>query len=85
MTDIASLVQKQIGKQVEITFEPTDDNRSYHVSSNKISEILNFYPEFTVEDAVVDLLDAFKSRKLSDPLNNSSYFNIRRMKEINLV
>ena len=85
VTDLALLVQKKIGKRVEITFEPTDDNRSYHVSSNKISEILNFYPEFTVEDAVVDLLDAFKSRKLSDPLNNSSYFNIRRMKEINLV
>lgn len=82
---------KQIGKIVaklvdgcELEIVPTNDNRSYHVSSEKISQELGFVPLRTLEDAVRDLIAAFEQGKLPDSLENKRYFNIKTMKELNL-
>ena len=64
---------------------PSNDDRSYHVSSKKISNILGFVPNFTIQDAVVDIKRAFEKKLFKDPLSNEMYFNIKRMKSINLV
>ena len=79
---LAEFVVQSIGVDVSIKRTETDDNRSYHVSSNKIHDIISFKPQKTVTDAINDLKLAFENQILKDPLNNPMYFNIKRMKEI---
>ena len=55
----------------------TDDNRSYHISSKKIKNLLGFKTQFTIEDAVRDLKEAFEKKVFEDTLNNDLYFNIK--------
>jgi nucleoside-diphosphate-sugar epimerase len=85
VNELAEDVKKVIGNDVKIFNSKSDDNRSYHVSSKKISEILNFKTKFTVRDAVSDLQDAFKNKLLTNTFNNENYFNIKRMQSINLT
>lgn len=85
--DIAEMVKKQVQKKrpVEIAVESTDDNRSYHVSSEKIKKELDFVPEHSIEDAVEDLVSAFEKGYLPNSLSDARYFNIKTMKDCNLV
>jgi nucleoside-diphosphate-sugar epimerase len=84
INDIAKMVQNVIGSHVDIVRESTNDNRSYHVSSDKIKRELGFSPQHSIEDAVRDLKAAFDAGKIENPMDNEMYFNIRRMKAINL-
>jgi nucleoside-diphosphate-sugar epimerase len=83
--DIARMVQKVVGQDVDIIVTPTDDNRSYHVSSEKISKEFGFVPQHTIEDAVRELKDAFEKGLIPDSMNCPMYFNIKRMQQINLL
>lgn len=83
--EIAKLVRKNLeDSSVEIVVEPVKDQRSYHVNSDKISDILRWRPKHDVHDAVSSLLVAFKTGKIRDPMNNSAYYNIKKMQELNL-
>jgi len=64
---------------------PTADNRSYHISSEKIKNQLGFTARYTIRQAVEDLVQAFKVGDLTDSLENELYFNIRRMQSLKLV
>ena len=59
-------------------------NRSYHVSSEKIKEVLGFETKYTVKDAVLDLKNAFEKKLLTNTFNDEFFFNIKRMNNINL-
>ena len=82
--DLANVTKKIIGEDVILETTPTDDNRSYHISSRKITEILNFKTKFTVQDAVIDLKKAFDEKLLVNSLENEMYFNIKRMQSYQL-
>ncbi len=82
--DIASMVQRVVGPEVPIKTVPTDDNRSYHVSSKKIKQELNFSPQHTIEDAIRDLKKAFGQNRIPNPMTDDRYYNIKTMKAINL-
>jgi len=85
VSQIANMVKDVIGDpNVVIATEPTDDNRSYHVSSEKIKKELGFIPVHTIEDAVKDLITAFKEGKLPNSMTEDKYFNIKVMKTLNL-
>ncbi|MEK7233786.1 MAG: SDR family oxidoreductase [Elusimicrobiota bacterium] len=79
---VKTIVEKEFpGKApIEIVTSPTDDLRSYHVSSGKITRDLGFAPKRTVEDAIRDLCLAFKAGKLPDSLTDPRYFNVKVMK-----
>jgi nucleoside-diphosphate-sugar epimerase len=81
---LAGLVKKRLGDQVMIETKESNDNRSYHISSEKIKKILNFSTSFTVEDAINDLKNAFDKKLFHDPLNNIKYYNIKLMNSIKL-
>ncbi|HIM73178.1 MAG TPA: SDR family NAD-dependent epimerase/dehydratase, partial [Alphaproteobacteria bacterium] len=57
VTDIAetarAVVQRELPdrEHIEIETTPTDDTRSYHISSAKIARELGFNPKWTIEDA----------------------------------
>ncbi len=87
--DIANMVKTTLsrkvdGREIEIETVPTDDNRSYHISSALIEKELGFVPRHTIEDAVADLVEAFEEGKLPDSMENSRYFNIKLMQEVDL-
>jgi nucleoside-diphosphate-sugar epimerase len=82
--NIATKVKNIVGEDVMLKTTPTDDNRSYHISSDKIKKQLDFSPMFGVEDAIRDLKSAFEKKLLPDSLSDDVYFNIKRMEKIKL-
>jgi nucleoside-diphosphate-sugar epimerase len=81
---IAEMVRENVGNGVEIMTTPTDDNRSYHVSSELIKRELGFVPRHSIEDAVASLATAFAAGKISDPMENPIYYNVKLMQDIEL-
>jgi nucleoside-diphosphate-sugar epimerase len=85
VAEIAELVKKSFGNEnIEIEVVPTNDNRSYHVSSDKIKRELGFTPKHTIEHAISDLKEAFEKKLVTDPFNNEIYYNIKQMQGIGL-
>ena len=82
--ELAILVDDIFSNQLKVESFTTDDNRSYHISSEKIKKILNFEPKYTISDAIKDLKFAFQNNLLQNSLNNPIYFNIEQLKKINL-
>ena len=82
---LANIVRTVIGKDVKLKVVPTNDNRSYHISSEKIKKILGFESKFTINDAVNDLKNAFADGFLPNSLHDEKYFNIKRMQSIKLI
>ena len=86
--DIAKIAKRVVQEEfpekgdIPIVTTPTDDIRSYHVNSDKITRVLGFRPKRTIEDAVRDLCVAFKTGKLPKSMDDTFYFNVRRLKEI---
>ncbi len=85
VNELASSVKSVIGNDVIIKHVPTDDNRSYHVSSKKIWNELGFKANYNIEDAVKDLKNAFEKKILNNCLDDINYFNIKKMQNINMV
>ena len=82
--EIAEKVREEIGPRVEIVVTPTDDHRSYHVSSERIRRDLGFAARRTVENAIVDLRDAFASGRVPNSMTDDRYYNIKRMQALRL-
>ncbi|MBT4727265.1 MAG: SDR family oxidoreductase [Bacteroidetes bacterium] len=84
VAEIADMVKNVVGDQVDIITTPSDDHRSYHISSEKIKQELGFEPKHSLEDAVNDLKNAFAKGLIPDSLENDRYFNVKRMQNIEL-
>lgn len=82
--DIAEMVRKTVDPKLPIKTTPTDDNRSYQVSSKKVKKELGFVPKHTIEEAIVDLKNAFKEGKIPNPMDDIRYYNIKIMQAIHL-
>lgn len=85
INEIAEMVKKSFDeKEITIEVVPTDDNRSYHVSSEKIKNELGFTPKRTIQDAIRDLKKAFEKNMVAEPFRNQLYYNIKQMQQIGL-
>lgn len=82
--EIAEKVKKHVGEHVQIKTTPTDDLRSYHISSQKIADELGFKPKKTIDDAIVDLIAAFKKGLVPNSMTDEHYYNIKLMQKVNL-
>ena len=82
---LALMVQKNIKKKVELEYSESDDNRSYHINSDKIRTTLDFNPKKNIDEAIKDLITAFDKNILSNTFENEEYFNIKKMQKMNLV
>jgi nucleoside-diphosphate-sugar epimerase len=88
IADLARAVKKVVEQEfpekgeIGIVTTPSDDNRSYHVNSDKVSRVLGFAPKRTIEDAVRDLCRAFRAGKLPNSFEDDWYYNVRTMKKI---
>ena len=84
VNELAADVKEIIGEDIKIINTKSDDNRSYHVSSQKIKEVLGFETKYTVKDAVKDLKDAFEKKILTNTFDDELFFNIKRMNNLKL-
>ncbi|MCG3203765.1 MAG: UDP-glucose 4-epimerase [Elusimicrobia bacterium] len=82
--DIANMVKQVVGGDLSIEVKPTDDNRSYHISSEKIRRELGFVPKKTIKDAIQDLVNAFKAGKIPNSMTDKRYYNIKTMQALDL-
>ena len=69
---------------IQITTTPSNDNRSYHVSSRKILEKLGWKPRRSIEDAVRGLCQAFKDGRFKDSMSDESFVNVKVIKKLGL-
>tara|TARA_Y100000294_G_scaffold132006_1_gene124412 strand:- start:368 stop:1348 length:981 start_codon:yes stop_codon:yes gene_type:complete len=83
--ELANIVKKIVGEDVVLKTTQSNDNRSYHISSNKIKKVLDFNFNFTITNAVEDLILAFEKKLFNSPLSNEKYFNIKTMNKIQMV
>jgi dTDP-D-glucose 4,6-dehydratase len=70
--------------EVPIVTTPSDDPRSYHISSEKIRQELGFVPKRTIEDGARDLVGAFQAGRIPNPMTDVRYYNIQMMKAVRL-
>ena len=82
--ELAEMVRSNVGDDVALETVPTDDNRSYQISSAKIARELGFTAGHTIDEAVRDLVAAFRAGKLPDSMQDPRYFNIKMMQKIDL-
>lgn len=80
---VRTIVMKEFPEKGDIKIEKTstDDNRSYHICSDKIAKKLGFVPKKTIEDAVKDLCQAFKKGLLPNSLSDDEYYNVKCLKK----
>jgi len=72
---------QELGK-IDVVTTPSNDNRSYHINSEKIRQRTGFQPKFSVADAVTDLCKAFKAELLPNSISHDRYYNVRTLKAI---
>lgn len=84
VTEIAEAVQKEIDPQIPIEHVETNDLRSYRIDSSKILAKVGFAPDLKVNDAISELKSKFVEFESSNPLEDSRYINILKMKELKL-
>jgi nucleoside-diphosphate-sugar epimerase len=85
LMELAGIVKDVVGPALAVDVEPTDDLRSYHVSSKKIKAELGFVARHTIDEAVRGLADAMRDGRLPASMTDSRYFNIKRMQEAKLA
>lgn len=83
VADIAQMVGRVVG-ETKIVTQPTDDNRSYHISSEKIRRELGYEPKRSIEAAAKDLLEAFKAGRIPNSFDDIRYYNIKTMQAVHL-
>lgn len=82
LLDIGRAVQAVVGG--EMVIQDVIDQRSYRVDSKKIKDELGFAPEYSISEAIGSIGAAFRKGYLTDPLANPNYYNIKKMRELNL-
>ena len=70
LQEIAEMTRQVVGESVEIVTTPTDDLRSYHISSEKIKQELGFVPAHTIKQAIADLVTAFQTNQIPNALTD---------------
>jgi len=84
---VRAIVSREMPELGAIALEtvPSNDTRSYHVSSERIKRELGWSPQRTIEDAVVDLCGAFGTGRIPDPLNDIRYYNVKTIQASGLA
>ena len=80
---VKTVVQEEFPEKGEIPIVtiPSNDTRSYRITSDKIATKLGFEPKRTIEDAVRDLCKAFREGKLPNSMTDERYFNVKMLKK----
>jgi len=84
--DIAHKIKSILEKmkiEVKIEIKPVIDERSYHISSKKIKERLNFVPKHSLDEGIKEVVEMFKLGIIKH-WDEPQYHNIKTMKLLDL-
>ena len=90
LDELAEIVRTVVAREmpahgeVVVEREPADDRASYCISSERLRRELGFVPRRGVEDAVLDLVRAFRAGLLPDALADPRYYNVRTLQSRDL-
>ena len=80
--EIAETIQHVLNGELELTIGPARaDERSYHVSSERIAKELGFGMKKTIRDAIVDIMNAYRAGWWVNP-EDPIYHNVQQMKSM---
>jgi nucleoside-diphosphate-sugar epimerase len=84
---VKRVVEKEFPERAPIAIDVTesDDKRSYHINSDKIRRELGFRTEYTIEDAVRDLCQAFRKGLLPSSFEDDNYYNVKKLKALKVA
>ena len=77
---LAERIRDEVNPALPIRVVPTEDRRSYHLSSAKTSRVLGFTPRRSLSEAIRELRKAFGSGLVPDP-DAAHYRNVRFMQQ----
>jgi nucleoside-diphosphate-sugar epimerase len=89
VSDLAALAREVVEREapglgpIGLEAVPTDDKRSYRISSERILRKLGFKTRRTIAQGMADLVEAFAQGKVRDP-KEARYHNIRTMQAAGL-
>lgn len=84
LLETALMVANIVDKEVRVNVEESRDPRSYHVNSDKITRVLGWKPQRSIEDAIREMVQAFKDGRILEP-DNDKYYRIRSIKNMGLA
>ena len=71
-------------ENIEIELQTSNDIRSYHINSDKIYDKLGFKPQKTIEYGIGEICDAFKNGLFQDSFENINYYNLKKLKQLDV-
>jgi nucleoside-diphosphate-sugar epimerase len=80
ITDVGNLV-KEIFPDIKVFESDTPDKRSYQSSFDKIKTILNFKPEKTIREGILEIKEAFDKELITNYMD-LNYYNIKRVMKL---
>ncbi len=89
VAEIAEIVRATVSREVperrdlDVVTTPSNDLRSYHISSEKIRRELGFAPKRSIEDAVRGLCAAWRDGRIPDP-DALHYYNVKSVQAAGL-
>lgn len=81
--DLALRVQAIAGGALEIDTQALD-YRSYRLNTDKIAKALGFTPSFTIDQAIAELVEAFKAGLVPDAMTSPRYYNVKQIQACHL-
>ncbi len=81
---VKNIISKKISTKIKIIKTKSNDKRSYHINSDKIFKELGFKPKRKVDDAIIEIYDAFKQGKIPKSFDNLNYFNVKKMLKLKI-
>jgi nucleoside-diphosphate-sugar epimerase len=81
---VKKIISQKTSTKIKIIKTKSNDKRSYHINSDKIFKELGFKPKRKVDDAIIEIYDAFKQRKIPKSFDNLNYFNVKKMLKLKI-
>ena len=81
---LKKIFDAKYNKSIDVIRTESNDNRSYHINSDKIKNELGFIPSHSISDAINSLFDAFDKKLVPNSFEDDIYFNVKRMQNLNV-
>ena len=81
VNNLANLVRDAFLNKILLKNKISTDKRSYHISSKKFIKEMNFKMKYNAEDAIRELILAFKKKLIVRSFSQKKYYNIQMMKK----
>ncbi len=79
---VKNIIEKRYKQKIQIIKTKSNDNRSYHINSDKIKRVLKFKPKKNIQNAIIEICKAFDNNKIKNSFTNLNFFNVEKLKKL---